>query len=305
MNDKIQSIKDQFQTQYKRTCNYLKNNTFINYINSNIYKPYLYSFYSKQVHPYYKEYIENKIPPKYIRDFTIASSTLLLYFAGVRLYKRGFKRIHTNNDILENDFKIQRKLKGKAIHVGDSDNFRLLHYPPLLGPYYTLFKNNKLKKKLSEETIHIRLAGIDAPECAHFGQPGQPYGEVVLAWLTKFLSNNHVTVYLLKRDQYNRAVCSVYVRKWWYYFYLKQLNLSEYMLKKGYAVCYEGEGEVYIEGSKERNSKYKEYFKRLEDKAKSAKKGMWAKKSTSESPKDYKRRMKGTTSSSTNNTASA
>jgi hypothetical protein len=29
----------------------------------------------------------------------------------------------------------------------------------------------------SKHTIGIRLAGVDAPECAHFAQPAQPYGE--------------------------------------------------------------------------------------------------------------------------------
>jgi len=99
-------------------------------------------------------------------------------------------------------------------------------------------------------------------------------------------------VYLLRNDQYGRAVCSVYVRKWWYYLGLKQLNVSEYMLKKGYAVCYEGQGEMYVEGSQSKNKRYKEYFKGLEEKARKAKRGMWEKKSTSESPKDYKKRMK-------------
>ena len=111
-------------------------------------------------------------------------------------------------------------------------------------------------------------------------------------WLTEFLKNEKVNVYLLRNDQYGRAVCSVYVRKWWYYLWLKRLNLSEYMLKKGYAVCYEGEGEVYVEGSKNKNKSYKKYYKSLEEKARKAKKGMWAKASTSESPRDYKRRMK-------------
>jgi len=33
------------------------------------------------------------------------------------------------------------------------------------------------EKTTSKDTIGIRLAGVDAPECAHFGQPGQPFGE--------------------------------------------------------------------------------------------------------------------------------
>jgi len=70
---------------------------------------------------------------------------------------------------------MQRKLIGKVPHVGDSDNFRILHYPPLLSPIYPLILRLNAKKKfvISEETIHVRFAGIDAPECAHFGMPGR------------------------------------------------------------------------------------------------------------------------------------
>lgn len=28
-----------------------------------------------------------------------------------------------------------------------------------------------------QKQISVRLAGVDAPECAHFGMPAQPYGE--------------------------------------------------------------------------------------------------------------------------------
>ncbi|KAF0976243.1 hypothetical protein FDP41_004918 [Naegleria fowleri] len=247
--------------------------------------------YREQILPFYSKHVESHLSPSLIHNATIAASTLLLYGIGRKIYRTGFMRIKSNAQLTEKDFSSQRKLIGRVPHVGDSDNFRIIHFPPLLSPIYSLLPMKK-KKALSEETIHVRLAGIDAPECAHFGMPGQPYGEHVKEWLTKFLLNSKVNVYLLKKDQYGRAVCSVYVRKWWYYLWMKRLNVSEYMLKKGYAVCYEGEGEVYIEGSPEKNKRYKMYYKALEERAKRSKKGMWAKASTSESPKDYKRRMK-------------
>ena len=37
----------------------------------------------------------------------------------------------------------------------------------------------------SENTIGVRLAGVDAPECSHFGAVGQPYGPEALQWLKK------------------------------------------------------------------------------------------------------------------------
>ena len=80
-------------------------------------------------------------------------------------------RIKSNAKLTERDFSIQRKLIGRVPHVGDSDNFRIIHFPPFLSPIYSLLPMQK-KMKLSEETIHVRIAGIDAPECAHFGMPG-------------------------------------------------------------------------------------------------------------------------------------
>lgn len=32
------------------------------------------------------------------------------------------------------------------------------------------------KKEAEGQTFGVRLAGIDAPECAHFGNPDQPFG---------------------------------------------------------------------------------------------------------------------------------
>ncbi|KNZ71309.1 hypothetical protein J132_00049 [Termitomyces sp. J132] len=49
--------------------------------------------------------------------------------------------------------------------VGDADNFRLYHTPPLGFRWPFKFRRvPSINKELKDETIHIRIAGVDAPE---------------------------------------------------------------------------------------------------------------------------------------------
>lgn len=64
--------------------------------------------------------------------------------------------------------------------------------------------------ELKDETIHIRVAGVDAPEAAHFGRPSQPYSAEALAWLKAAIEGKRVRCLLLRRDQYARVVCAYF-----------------------------------------------------------------------------------------------
>ena len=47
-----------------------------------------------------------------------------------------------------------------TLRVGDADNFRMVHLP-----LFNFLSKRLIDKKLtSNDTIHIRLAGVDAPE---------------------------------------------------------------------------------------------------------------------------------------------
>ncbi len=164
----------------------------------------------------------------------------------------------------------------------------MVHIPP-----FRYFFRRDLKsmqkifsdQKLSDYTIHIRLAGIDAPECAHFGQPGQPYGPIVKDFLSKQLTGQFVRVEMLRRDQYGRIVGSTTTKRFsilgWYF----ARNWSVELLQRGYAVVYEGVGEMY-------GTKYsKESLQKMEQTARRKKLGMFASKATSESPRDYKKKL--------------
>jgi endonuclease YncB( thermonuclease family) len=60
--------------------------------------------------------------------------------------------------------------------------------------------------ELKDQTIHIRLAGVDAPEGAHFGMPAQPYSAESKDFLTRMSLNKKVHLELYSRDRYERVV---------------------------------------------------------------------------------------------------
>lgn len=57
-----------------------------------------------------------------------------------------------------------------------------------------------------KDTINIRLAGMDAPEGAHFGQKGQPYYQESKAYLKRLVEGKTVTCTIRRIDMYQRAV---------------------------------------------------------------------------------------------------
>jgi endonuclease YncB( thermonuclease family) len=91
--------------------------------------------------------------------------------------------------------------------------------------------------------------------------------------------NRRVRAYIYKRDQYERVVATVFVRR-----FLIRRDVGKAMLKAGLATVYEAKigaefGEV--------EAKYRE----VEAEAKRKRKGMWAGKMEEfESPRDYKTR---------------
>ena len=62
---------------------------------------------------------------------------------------------------------------------------------------------------VSSRTLNIRLAGIDSPEGACFGNPGQPFHIEAKKYLSDLTRDKLVAVRLLRLDQYNRAVISI------------------------------------------------------------------------------------------------
>lgn len=128
--------------------------------------------------------------------------------------------------------------------------------------------------------IPIRLAGVDAPEGAHFGRPAQPFATDALAWLSNYILGRRVRARIYKRDQYDRIVATVFV---WRFLVRRDVGLE--MLKRGLATTYEAKSGAEFGGLEAK-------YKAAEAKAKAKRRGIWSgKPKFFESPRDYKTRV--------------
>ncbi|KAI7871234.1 hypothetical protein BDF14DRAFT_1764762 [Spinellus fusiger] len=184
------------------------------------------------------------------------------------------KRYPTAGHIPPEAILSKKIIRGRVTAVGDSDNFRLYHTPGWGWGWFRFIPNNR--KELKNQTIPIRIAGVDAPEGAHFGMPSQPYSAEAKAFLTKMILGKDVRVQLLSRDQYSRIVAMAYVRQPPLYRYK---NVSVEMVKEGLASLYVSKGAEYGTHLSE--------IKNALAKAKKQKKGIWSLKKYV-SPEDHK-----------------
>lgn len=186
-------------------------------------------------------------------------------------FHRGFKRIRKVNQLKNRMF--GKRLSGVAVHVNDSDNIRFYH-TPLLRFWFPSITREKYK----HETLNVRLAGIDAPECAHFGNPAQPFSAEAKAWLTKTIAKKRVSIIPHRVDQYGRLVATIYYRKWFF-----SRNLSVDMVRAGFACVYDSAGAEY-----NGDLKVLQYY---EARAKRKRIGMWSKGKPT-TPKEYKENIR-------------
>lgn len=225
----------------------------------------------------------------FIEPSTLISTAILTtsILAFVALQRRFARRIPTATSvpqayILPSQRRFTRSLFGRVTSVGDADNFRLYHTPlGLLGLWHTLRHVPKDPKQLKNNTVHIRLAGVDAPELSHFGRPAQPYSSEALNWLTAYVKGRRVRCYVHKADQYSRVVATAYVRKG-----LLRRDVGLQMLRAGFATVYEAKS-----GAEFASKSIEEKYRQAEQWAKDKKKGMWQSEKL-ESPREYKNRYR-------------
>ncbi|KAH7123866.1 hypothetical protein B0J11DRAFT_530096 [Dendryphion nanum] len=211
--------------------------------------------------------------------------------SALRIYKSYLRRIPSVNHIKPGYFR-RRTIFGQVTSVGDADNFRIFHTPGgrLSGWGWLPWKQVPTTREgLAKKTIHIRIAGVDAPELAHWGREAQPYSKEALEWLTQYIHRRRVRAHVYRRDQYDRVVARVTIRKW---FGRKDVGLE--MLRNGLATVYEAKtGSEF--------GTFEQCYRDAEAKAKADRVGMWKQPSaldrlrgktekTPESPREYKNR---------------
>ncbi len=238
---------------------------------------------------------ENYTSPRTVIPTVILTCTIL---AGVRVWRLYLRRIPGTGYVSPAWYR-KRTLFGTVTRVGDGDNFHLYHTPGgrltgwgLLRKVPT--KAVDLKKRTvchllpilgrrelraNTTQIPIRIAGVDAPEAAHFGNAAQPYSKEALDWLKNYIGGRRVRCRIWSRDQYDRVVATVFIRKG-----LLRRDVGQEMLKAGWATVYDAKS-----GSEFGNKEAK--YRMAEEKAQHGKRGMWGgNMKTFESPREYKRR---------------
>lgn len=153
----------------------------------------------------------------------------------------------------------QRTLHGVVVAVRDGDNLRVRHTPflerflaPLkqqLGKIRSPARTASRKPaNLSVSTLNVRLAGVDAPECAHGIRPGQPYGPAARKWLQRYATGRHVRLRLHSIDQYKRVIATVHRKPRipiLGMFNIAGRNIGLELVRAGYATVYRGAGAQY------------------------------------------------------------
>lgn len=204
---------------------------------------------------------------------TILHPRVLLLSAGVttslifgyKFYKRYLRRVRNYLDLTKDTLEGRRQLYGKVTRVGDGDNFRFYHTPGgILTGWGWLRTVPTGRSELKDETLMIRLSGIDAPERLHWGKPAQPLSEEALIWLRNYVDGRYVTITPYLIDQYKRVVARGQVWKW-----SGKKDISAEMIKQGLAIVYESSVGAEFGG-------YESWYRSLEKKARRLKKGVWA-----------------------------
>ncbi|KAF4344734.1 ARP2 3 complex 34 kDa subunit [Fusarium beomiforme] len=185
--------------------------------------------------------------------------------AALQIYANYLRRIPGSAYVRPNFFR-NRSIFGRVTSVGDGDNFHLFHTPGgrILG-WGWLRKIPEARRELKDRTISIRIAGVDAPECAHFGRPAQPFSAEALAWLRNYINKRNVRAYVYRRDQ----------------------DVGLEMIRAGMATTYEAKQGAEFGGRQE-------IYEKAEAKARQKRKGMWSGKAKDfESPRAYKTKWAG------------
>jgi len=231
------------------------------------------------------------LEPRIITACVITAGTT---FAALRFYRAYLRRVPNAGYVKPTDFH-KRSLYGYVTSVGDGDGYHLFHTPGGIWAGWGWYKGRRPqdfdRKRLKDQTVSVRLAGVDAPECAHFGNPNQPYGPEALAWLREAIQGRYVRTQVHKIDQYHRVVGTTYRRKW--LFFRSDVGLE--MLKIGMATVYEAKSGAEFGGKEE-------VYRAAEKKAKAKGVGMWQntglvgrllglKSGAVETPREYKTKI--------------
>ena len=128
--------------------------------------------------------------------------------------------------------------------------------------------------KAGGTTTTVRLVGIDAPEASHSkNQPGQPFSKAATKYLAAMVLNKTVEIKSYGSDRYGRTLAEVVLDN-------RIVNIE--MIQAGLSEGYRGKPASGLDMAP---------YRKAEEEAKAAKRGMWVLGEKYVSPRDW-RRMK-------------
>ncbi|RDX49048.1 staphylococcal nuclease [Lentinus brumalis] len=228
----------------------------------------------------------SSIPPPILGSTTFAVG--VLFGLGAQyVYARYLRRIPNAEWVTPDMLARRRWIKGYVTSVGDADNFRVYHTPGIGWRWPLKFRSIPVgRTDLKDKTIHIRMAGVDAPEAGHFGRSAQPFSSESLAWLKNQVENKFVYCQLIRRDQYGRIVAVPHLKpRFLSGLFATGKNLPLEMLRAGW-------GSVYEQAGAEYGMRGVEEFLRVQSEAQNARRGIWKHGTQGETPAEYKRRYR-------------
>lgn len=226
-----------------------------------------------------------------VREMALATGGLL---ALAYALKTGVTRFRVESDIPGRIIRQRGRLHGYVMRVTDGDGLRFYHQPWLRR---ILFPEVRTFRKISTETINVRLAAVDAPEISHYGVPGQPFGKEAKEFLKKLGEKKQARLTIHDIDQYKRIIGTVEVKHsnpLMRVLGLGRKNVSMELAKEGLAIVYKGPNACYGRPGMLA-------FDKAVSVAKNAKKGMWSQKRVV-TPTDFKAQLR---KDATNNSGGA
>ena len=204
------------------------------------------------------------------------------------------RQIQNADDISKKHAEGHQVIYATVVKVTDGDTIRVRHIP---NYPFGISKSLEYSGKLSDNTISVRLYGVDCPETAKFGNPAMPFATEATDYIklrTKCYDKKDspsgtpnrgevVRIKLLSKDQYGRVIAKVKVNQFGWLFQKSDLSLD--LLDQGYATVYTGGGAQY-------DNKKDQMMKALQH-AQKKKKGMWCNGiSAVQTPAEYKQATK-------------
>jgi endonuclease YncB( thermonuclease family) len=236
-----------------------------------------------------------------------------------RPFSQNSSQFHTVDDIPKEHFDKNKSLYAFVERVVDGDTVRVRHLP---GYNWRRWKHPSplATRGIADQTLSVRLYGIDCPELAKFGKPSQPYGREAKEHTSRLVLHRVVKVTLLRKDQYRRAVARVEtvpsrLFSWVPLEVFRPKDLSVSLAAAGLAELYTGGGAEYCvrtasQWTRITSSLYARFqvthclfslpqqnnraaLERRIDRAKRKGRGMWALGDQRVSAADYKRGKSG------------